>query len=451
MTQPTGLPDRDIYTVTRLVREVRAVLEGSFPPLWIQGEISNLARPASGHLYFSLKDRNSQVRCAMFKGRNQVLKFAPENGTEVIVQASVSLYEGRGEFQLIINRMEPAGIGALQLAFEQLKERLQLEGLFNPEHKKPLPVFPQRIGVITSPTGAALRDILHVLNRRYPMAEIIIYPVQVQGEGSAGMIEAALNTANQRNECEVLILARGGGSLEDLWSFNEERVARAIYHSQLPVVSGVGHEIDFTIADFVADCRAPTPSAAAELVSPDSTQLMAMLHQKELVLASLLNRIMDRLRQRLQWCERRLPNPARQLQMISQRVDELGLRNQRAIQARIHLHRSHVSRLYAEVAQFNPIQRLAHYRDLCRNLHNRLHAGVNYTLREAGNRLGRSAHALQTVSPLSTLERGYAIVTESAEARIVRDVTTLKVGDRVTTRVANGSFHSQITGIRQDD
>ena len=419
---------RDIYSVTRLNREAKAVLEGSFPPLWVQGEISNMARPSSGHLYFSLKDRHSQVRCAMFKGRNQILKFNPENGVEVFVQASISLYEGRGEFQLIINQMEPAGIGALQLAFEQLKERLQTEGLFDPAHKKPLPVFPQQIGVVTSPTGAAVRDVLHVLKRRYPTADVIIYPVPVQGEGAAARIAEALQIANQRNECEVLILARGGGSLEDLWSFNEERVARAIFNSALPIITGIGHETDFTIADFVADQRAPTPSAAAELASPDHNQLFAQVQHRQNGLVTSMLRKLERYRQTLAYCEKKLPNPVRQLQSISQRVDELSMRN-----------------------QFNPVQRLGHYREKCQYLHEQLRANMSYTLREAGNRLGRSAHALQTVSPLSTLERGYAIVSTAANGHIVRDVATLKPGDRLTTRIAHGSFESQVTGIKQND
>ncbi len=438
---------RDIYTVTRLNREVKAVLEGSFPPIWVQGEISNLARPSSGHLYFSLKDKHSQVRCAMFKGRNQLIKFNPENGIEVFAQASISLYEGRGEFQLIVNQIEPAGIGALQLAYEQLKERLQQEGLFDPLHKKPLPAFPQQIGVITSPTGAAIRDILHVLKRRYPSAQVIIYPVAVQGNGSAAMIATALATAGQRNECDVIILARGGGSLEDLWSFNEERVARAIFNSRIPVITGIGHETDFTIADFVCDQRAPTPSAAAELASPDRNKLAELVHNQQGWLINSMLRQLDQYRQILAYCERKLPNPVKQLQTISQRIDDISLRSQRAIKSRIKLELAQVSRLRAEMGRFNPVQRLGHYRDKCQYLHEQLRAGIVYTLREATNRLGRSAHALQTVSPLSTLDRGYAIVIEPTSGRILRDVSTIKPGDAVNTRIANGSFDSLVTGI----
>jgi len=327
-------PVRDIYTVTRLNREVRAVLEGGFPPLWIQGEISNLARPASGHLYFSLKDKYSQVRCAMFKNRNQSLRFHPENGMEILAMATVSLYENRGEFQLIINRLEPAGAGALQLAFEQLKERLQQEGLFEAEHKKPIPAFPARIGIITSPSGAALRDILHVLQRRYTRAEIIIYPTAVQGAEAAAMIESALAKAGRRKECDVLLLARGGGSLEDLWSFNDERVARAIFNSPIPVVCGIGHETDFTIADFVADQRAPTPSAAAEVASPDQAKLLELLHHRQKSLVSSIRRMLATHQHNLARYRLRLPDPARQLQNIAQYIDEISLRMQRATRCR---------------------------------------------------------------------------------------------------------------------
>jgi len=436
---------RDIYSITRLNREVKAVLEGSFPPLWVQGEISNLARPSSGHLYFTLKDKYSQVRCAMFKGRNQVLKFSPENGVEVLAQASISLYEGRGEFQLIINQLEPAGVGALQLAFEQLKERLQQEGLFDPLHKQPLPVYPGTIGVITSPSGAAIRDIVHVLNRRYPSAEVIIYPVAVQGEGSAAQIEAALNKANVRNECDVIILARGGGSLEDLWSFNEERVVRAIYQSALPVITGIGHETDFTIADFVSDQRAPTPSAAAELVSPDSNKLMEQLQGHTNWLTTTVLRLLQRHQQTLEYCRKKLPNPVKRLQTINQRLDELSLRNIRTIHARIQYETAQVSRLQAEINRFNPVQKLGHYRQQCRYLQEQLRTAMERIVRDAGNRLGLSAHALQTVSPLSTLERGYAIV--SSNSNIVRDINAINTGDKISTRLANGSFESQVTGI----
>ncbi|MCU7921893.1 MAG: exodeoxyribonuclease VII large subunit, partial [Candidatus Thiodiazotropha sp. (ex Dulcina madagascariensis)] len=279
---------REIYSVSRLVRETRAILEGSFPLIWVSGELSNLAQPASGHIYFSLKDEAAQVRCAMFRMKRQLLRFRPENGQQVTIRARVSLYEARGEFQLIVEQMEPAGEGALRLAFEQLKHKLATEGLFDSETKKPLPSPPNQLGIITSPTGAAVRDLLTVLRRRFPALPVIIYPVQVQGEDAPRQIIRMLQLANQRQECDLLILSRGGGSLEDLQAFNDEGLARAIHASQIPLVTGIGHEIDFTIADFVADRRAPTPSAAAELVSPDQqewyqrvTQLARRLSQRQ--------------------------------------------------------------------------------------------------------------------------------------------------------------------------
>jgi len=261
--------DRDIYSVGRLNAEARGLLEGAFPLIWVQGELSNVSRPSSGHLYFTLKDANAQVRCAMFRGNNRFLKFRPADGAQVVVRASLSLYEARGDYQLIVQSMEEAGDGALQRAFEALKQKLAAEGLFEAAHKRALPTLPKRIGVITSPTGAAIRDILSVLKRRFPAIPVLIYPVAVQGQAAGAEIAAMIRRADMRRDCDVLIIARGGGSLEDLWAFNEEIVARAIFDCSIPTVSGVGHEVDFTIADFVADQRAPTPSVAAEMVSPD--------------------------------------------------------------------------------------------------------------------------------------------------------------------------------------
>jgi len=266
--------ERDVYTVSRLNREVRTVLEGSFPLLWVEGELSNLSQPPSGHIYFSLKDEYAQVRCAMFRTRRVHLRFRPENGVHVLARVRVSLYEGRGDFQLVVEHLEPAGEGALRLAFERLKQKLASEGLFDAARKRPIPEFPRQVGLITSAAGAAVRDLLSVLARRYPALPVLIFPVPVQGGEAAEAMVAALRRANARAECDVLILARGGGSMEDLWPFNDETLARAIASSAIPVVTGIGHEIDFTIADFVADQRAATPSAAAELVSPDGVGLL---------------------------------------------------------------------------------------------------------------------------------------------------------------------------------
>ncbi|MGC2029538.1 MAG: exodeoxyribonuclease VII large subunit, partial [Steroidobacteraceae bacterium] len=265
-------PERDIYSVSRLNREVRVLLERGFGSLWLEAEISNFAKPSSGHWYFSLKDAAAQVRCAMFRQRNMSCAFIARDGQKVLVRARIGLYEPRGEYQLIVDHMEDAGLGALKRQFEELSAKLEREGLFAAERKRPLPSLPRRIGIITSPTGAAVRDILHVLARRFPAAAVLVYPVSVQGAQAAAEIVAALEAAGRRAECDVLILARGGGSLEDLWAFNDERLGRAIVASPIPVITGIGHEIDFTIADFAADMRAPTPSAAAEMVVPDAEE-----------------------------------------------------------------------------------------------------------------------------------------------------------------------------------
>jgi exodeoxyribonuclease VII large subunit len=442
--------NRDVYNVTRLNREVRAVLEGSFPLLWVQGEISNLARPASGHIYFSLKDPHSQVRCAMFRNRMQSMRFSPENGMEILARANVGLYEGRGEFQLILESMEQAGEGALQRAFEELKQRLSKEGLFEESHKQAIPAFPGTIAVITSPGGAAIRDILQVLNRRYPLARVIIYPVAVQGKTSAGEIVAALALAEQRQECDVLILARGGGSLEDLWSFNEEVVARAIFQHFIPIVSGIGHEIDFTIADFVADKRAPTPSAAAELVSPQRAEILNSLTQHELKMSRILGHKLERLSQTLSQLDKRLPHPERQLQNISQGIDDMSLRMQQAMKSTFAHKRSKLLQLSGEMNHFNPLQLLRLNSEQCRFLYQRLQNRLLQLLEKARTRMQHTTHALHTVSPLATLDRGYAIVTDGKNT-IVRSAGQLNNGEMIMTRLAEGKVESKVQKIHKDD
>ena len=442
---------RDIYNVTRLNREVRAVLEGSFPAIWVEGEISNLARPASGHWYFSLKDQSSQVRCAMFKNRNRNLKFSPENGMQVIARANVGLYEGRGEFQLIIETLEPAGAGALQKAFEELKQKLHKEGIFEEKHKQALPTFPGTIGVITSPSGAAIQDILNVLKRRYVKGNIIIYPVPVQGEGSSQIIADALKIANERKECDVLILARGGGSLEDLWSFNEENVARAIFGSSIPVISGVGHEIDFTIADFVADQRAPTPSAAAELVSPDLTEIQERLTNLQHKLQLQTNYRLQQYKQNLIQLEKRIPHPARQLQNISQRLDDMSLRLQQSTKTLFAVKHSQLLKLSGQINTHNPLQRLKLYRDKSCYLTEQLHSGMSHYLTRTKEKLHHLGHGLHTVSPLATLDRGYAIVTEGETNKIIHSANTLKQGQTVKTRFSKGQIYSSVEKIIEND
>ena len=438
----------DIYSVTRLNREVRAVLEGSFPMIWVQGEISNLAQPASGHMYFSLKDEFSQVRCAMFQNHNRLLKFRPENGNLVLLRASISLYENRGEYQLIVDQMEPAGEGALQRAFEELKQRLFREGLFADEHKKPVPHMAAHIGIITSPTGAAIKDILTVLRRRFPLAHIIIYPVAVQGEGAADQIISMLQIAQRRNECEVLILARGGGSLEDLWAFNNENLARAIFNCTLPVVTGIGHEIDFTIADFVADQRAPTPSAAAEIVSPDQYQIRRQLASRRDYFRRYLQQQLKLGRERLNHLQQRLPHPGQILRQITQRFDDLIMRSQRAIKTTFDLKSEHLAHARAALITRHPGRLLRQQSDHCKFLHGRISRLITMRINYFADRINQLAHNLHAVSPLATLGRGYAIIKQE-NGTVVRESGQLEINEQVLALFGKGSAHLSVDRINK--
>ncbi|MEJ2393230.1 MAG: exodeoxyribonuclease VII large subunit [Candidatus Thiodiazotropha sp.] len=440
------MPQRDIYSVSRLVRETRAVLEGSFPLLWISGEISNLAQPASGHIYFSLKDEIAQVRCAMFRMKRQQLRFRPANGQQVLIRARVSLYEARGEFQLIAEHMEPAGEGALRLAFEQLKQKLAAEGLFDTEHKQPLPELPQQLGLITSPSGAAIRDLLSVLRRRFPALPVVIYPVQVQGEDAPRQIVRMLELANRRNECDVLILSRGGGSLEDLQAFNEETVARAIHASRIPVVSGVGHEIDYTIADFVADQRAATPSAAAELVAPDQQAWRQRLGQLSQSLRLAQARRQRQLGDRLTTLQQRLQrqHPSQRLQQRAQRLDELGQRLLRTTELILLRQSRRLELLQHRLLSQSPEKRLERLRQTHQQLDARLHRAIQQRLEQTRQRLAQRARDLHTLSPLNTLARGYAIVRRLEDGSIVRQASQVKPGERIETRLSEGSLISQV-------
>ena len=444
-------PQRDIYSVSRLNREARAVLEGSFALLWLEGEISNLARPRSGHLYFSLKDEFAQVRCAMFRLKAMHLRFAPRDGTQVLMRVRVGLYEPRGDFQLVVEHIEEAGDGALRRAFETLKQRLDEQGLFAAAHKRPLPSVPRRIGVVTSPSGAAIHDILQVLQRRFAAIPVVIYPVTVQGEGAANVIAAAIRLAGQRGECDVLIIGRGGGSLEDLWAFNEEVVARAIYDSPIPVVSAVGHEVDVTIADLVADVRAPTPSAAAELLSPDGERWRVHLQGLQQRLQQTLTRRLRQHHQQLHWLQQRLVHPGRRLQQQAQRLDELESRLSRAIQHQLrHLH-NRIATRQAQLARHDPRYHLQHYRQGCRMLARRLQQAMQQRLHHQRQRLASQAHALETVSPLATLSRGYAIVSRAESGEVLRDARQLVVGERINARLHRGSADCIIEEIHDAD
>lgn len=403
MSVPTAIPipERDIYTVSRLNQTVRALLEQGLSLLWLEGEISNLSRPSSGHLYFSLKDSQAQVRCALFRNRALLLNDRLDNGLKVLVWARVSLYEPRGDYQLIIEHLEEAGDGALRRAYDELRLRLQREGLFDTAHKRPLPRFPRHVGVITSPTGAAIRDVLSILRRRFPALPILLYPVPVQGEGAGERIAQALILASSRRDCDVLLLVRGGGSLEDLWAFNEEVVARAIRACAIPVVCGVGHETDVTIADFAADLRAPTPSAASELVSPDRVEWLRKYTLLAEQLQAALYRSLTGRRQSLAWLEQRLTrqHPGRRLQDWAQRLDELE---------------------------------------------QRLHTSMGQRLQDKGRRLAAVSRTLHAVSPLQTLGRGYAIVRSYPDKKLIRQSDQVQVSEQVETLLGRGRLICQV-------
>jgi exodeoxyribonuclease VII large subunit len=451
-TPPPAAPAREIFSISQLNAQARMLLERGLGSVWLEGEISNLARPASGHWYFSLKDESAQVRCAMFRNRSMLVRFPVKDGARVLARGRVSLYEARGEFQVVIDHLEEAGEGALRRRFEELKRKLQAEGLFEAATKKPLPTLPRRIGVITSPTGAALRDILHILQRRFPAVPVLVYPVAVQGEAAPREIVQALQLADARRECDVLILARGGGSLEDLMAFNEESVARAIHACGIPVISGVGHETDVTIADFVADERAPTPSGAAERSVPDSAEYLRALGALERNLAQAARRKLLSLRQTLQQWERSLNqlSPRARLQQHAQRLDELESRMQRAVRARLERARVRLSNAEALLGRSSPSRRIAPLKQRLQVAQRRLPVAIQRRLQVARERFERSMRTLNAVSPLATLERGYAIVTDSG-AQVVTDASALAPGAQIEARVARGSVRATVTDVLATD
>lgn len=441
-------PERDVYTPTRLNREARILLERGFSALWIEGEISNLSRPSSGHWYFSIKDEGAQLRCAMFRQRNLLARFSPKDGQRVLLRGRVSLYEPRGDYQFLADHIEEAGEGALRRRFELLKAKLAAEGLFATERKRELPELPRRIGVITSPSGAAIRDIVHILNRRFCSLPVLIYPVQVQGNAAASQIAAAIRLACTRAECDVLILARGGGSLEDLWPFNEEIVARAIAACTIPLVSGVGHEVDFTIADFVADVRAPTPSGAAELVAPDCNEWLRNLAVWSRRLKHATQRKLTAHRNRLSWLERRLAqlHPGVALRQRAQRLDQIEQRLLRAMRHQLRHRRSVVAQQHAHLRQASPALRLSAARGRLAAARIALRITLNATLQKRRSQLSMAASMLDAFSPLSTLQRGYAIVSDD-QGKVMTDANMLEQGQQVLTRLANGRFTARVVSI----
>lgn len=445
---PSPAPAREVLSISQLNATARMLLERGLGTVWLEGEISNLARPASGHWYFSLKDEAAQVRCAMFRSRSMLVRFPVKDGARVLARGRVSLYEARGEFQVVVDHLEEAGEGALRRRFEELKKKLLAEGLFDAGRKQPLPTLPRRIGVITSPTGAALRDILHILRRRFPAIPVLIYPVAVQGEAAPREIVQALQLADARRDCDVLIVARGGGSLEDLMAFNDEAVARAIFACGLPIISGVGHETDVTITDFVADERAPTPSGAAERCVPDRAEYLRALGALERNLAQSMQRKLNALRLVVRQWERSLNqlSPRARLQQHAQRLDELEQRLQRAVHSRLDLARVRLANAERLLARSSPARRLLPLRQRLDVAGRRLPVAMQRRLQASRDRLEQSMRTLNAVSPLATLDRGYAIVTTGG-AHVVTDASTLAPGTPIEARVARGSVQATVTGI----
>jgi exodeoxyribonuclease VII large subunit len=434
--------DREVLTVSQLNGRARVLLEDVFTNIWVEGEISNLARPASGHVYFTLKDSGAQVRCALFRNNAARVRQALKDGLAVKVRGKVSLFEGRGDYQLILDTVEPAGDGALRLAFDALKEKLSAEGLFSAERKVPLPAHPRRIGIISSPTGAVIRDIISVFRRRAPNIELTLIPTAVQGREAIAQIVRALKLADARG-FDALILARGGGSLEDLWCFNEEAVARAIAACVTPIVSAVGHETDVSISDFVADVRAPTPSAAAELLAPDSSDLGRRLESLQ---RRLLLRIQNRLahdRLRLDSLARRLRHPGERLRQQAQRLDDLDMRLRRAFEQRLNQRRERLARLDTRLAAQHPGRALALLKQRLDNLAERLPRAMRQTLATRRQHLQVQVQTLQVVSPLATLSRGYSILLDE-RGQAIRSAAQTRNGQRLTARLGEGELQVRV-------
>lgn len=431
-------------SVSQLNRRARQLLETHLPLIWVEGEISNFSRPGSGHWYLTLKDEQAQVRCAMFRNKNSTIRFNPENGNHVLIRCRVSIYEGRGDFQLIIEHMEQAGHGALQRQFDELKHRLSQEGLFSEEHKLPLPSLPNRIGLITSPTGAAIRDILSVIERRFPAIPITVFPSAVQGKTAASELANQIAHANElctngKLACDVLILSRGGGSMEDLWAFNEETLARAIYNSKITIVSAVGHEVDFTIADFVADYRAPTPSAAAEILSPDGEELMANFQGYEQLLTDTILRRIQASGQRVDHLSRQLRHPGERLTHRQSQLQGLQTRLKQAVIANLNKQNHRIETLQGKIYQHHPNQQLEKFQLQLNALEQRIQGGMTNLLEQKKSNWENSTQRLNTVSPLNTLQRGYGIVLDE-QHHVVRSVTDIETGSQVSAKLMDGSL-----------
>lgn len=442
-------PTANIFTVSRLNTTVRQLLENEMGLVWLSAEISNFTQPASGHWYFTLKDDGAQVRCAMFRNSNRRVSFRPQHGQQVLVRASITLYEPRGDYQLIIESMHPAGEGLLQQQFEQLKARLAAEGLFDQQFKQPLPEPARQVGVITSATGAALHDVLRVLHRRDPSLPVVIYPTAVQGVDAPAAIVRAIELANQRDECDVLIVGRGGGSLEDLWSFNDERVARAIFASRLPIVSAVGHETDVTIADFVADLRAPTPSAAAELVSRNQIELLRRLQSQQQRMEMAMDYYVAQQQRRFTRLQHRLQQQHPQLRLARQQTTliQLQRRLQEVVDQRLRLAHRQQDRLLQRLQSQQPQGRILRAQQQLQQWHYRLQQGMEKQINHSRQRFGTLAAQLEGVSPLATLARGFSVTTD-AQGQVVKKTRQLHTGDLLRTRLDDGWVESQVTALQ---
>lgn len=440
---------KTILTVSELTLKVKTCLEADFEEVWVEGEISNFRRPSSGHSYLTLKDEKSQIRAVIFRFMGRYLKFEPQDGMLVICRGKMSVYEPRGEYQLILDYMEPKGVGALQLAFEQLKERLAMEGLFAADHKKPLPYLPRKIAIVTSPTGAAIKDLLNVIGRRFPTISILISPVKVQGEGSAQEITQAIDGLNLLDDIDLIIVARGGGSLEDLWSFNEECVARAIYRSAIPVVSAVGHEIDFTIADFVADLRAPTPSAAGELVVRDKSELLNFIDSLSDRLRNRILQNLDSQKKQAQQVMKGLPDLRFRLSDLQLRVDDLKTRLAPRLKNVLRLQKEILKGSIACLSLRNPKSIILGYSSRVVLYEKTLTDRIQFVLGETRQNLESAAGQLESLSPLRVLERGYSITRLLPSRQVVKESTMVESGDRVNVVLGKGTIDCKVEKVYQ--
>jgi exodeoxyribonuclease VII large subunit len=438
------LPFRYVLKVSELTREIKDILEGKFYDLWVEGEISNLRVPPSGHLYFTLKDDSSQIRAVLFRLQARALRFTPEDGLHAICCGRISVYEKRGEYQLILETMEPKGVGALQLAFLQLKDKLEKEGLFDPGRKKPIPLFPQAIGMVTSPTGAVIRDMLHIIERRFKNVRIVLYPVRVQGEEAALEIAGGIDYFNALNEVDVIIVGRGGGTIEDLWAFNKEEVARAIDRSKIPIISAVGHETDYTIADFVADLRAPTPSAAAELVVKDKRQVKEMLDQWEDRLENQMLQILEESSAEVSYLRKRLRDPKKMIEESILKVDDFI--NRIRLSTLWVLRRKKEKNLHLDqsLTQRNPIREVENLRPVVSGLEKNLFQNIRYFLEMKKQTLRGVLGKLDSLNPLAVLERGYSITRKVPSLKIIKDSSAVEAGEEVEVKLFRGSLLCQV-------